>query len=425
MAVERIVSSQVKNDLERWFADTYALWSQHTGGNWKLLGGYAPTEENTAELREILERDWSIYTLEDGIREINALLDKGRHHNPAEDAWDYCRAMQLLGLFFVVGFITREQMAGYCCQVGAVMQQHYHSWDELCASYLRGYERWIRQVMPDEAEQNIQFRRKLYESFRKMADGPYRVPWDLELVPPSTQEATGSYYQQWVKQEESWMRACRKKSLRRSLLIPGPFVLVFLTALMAGVRASEGASGSEIASGAVTGLISGIFVMALMALVLLRGFKQGRMADAIAQAVQALGLSELQQEQLGAELLDAANDRRCRLDFHMSGPQSQKTPARLLVSSGFCYLAGSYPLVILVDRSQLDYFEIGQEKKSVTVRRGNRPQTRIVPLYTIRFYYRASREARLEGSRLADAAMGFWSASIRDQAFHMMGGRSE
>lgn len=232
MAVESIVSSQVKNDLERWFADTYALWSEHVGGSWKLLGGYGLNAENAAMLRLILERDWGIHTPEEGVREVNALLDERYHSNPAEDAWDYCRAMQLLGIFFVVGFITREQMVEYCCQVGKVMQAHYHSWDELCSSYLRGYERWVRQELPDEAERNIQVRRRQYEVFCKMADGPYRVPWNLELVPPAAQE-TG-YYQQWMKQEEAWMGAWRKKSLRRGLLIPAPFVLLFLSALMGG-----------------------------------------------------------------------------------------------------------------------------------------------------------------------------------------------
>lgn len=36
-------TAHVTNDLERWFSAVYALWSEHTGGSWQLIGGSLKT----------------------------------------------------------------------------------------------------------------------------------------------------------------------------------------------------------------------------------------------------------------------------------------------------------------------------------------------------------------------------------------------
>lgn len=421
-----VASTQVKSDQERWFADTYALWSEYAGGSWRLTGGYDKSRETMRVLSEMLERDWGIKTPQDGIREVNVLIDESSHHNPDFDAWDYCRAMQLLGVFYVVDFLTHDQMVGYCRQVGKIMQQHYHSWGELCEAYLRGHERWLRQVFsnPADAKKIARERRAIYERLCKMQDGPYRLPWDLTLEPGSS-SGSGGYFQQWLRQEEGWMSAHRKKMQRQMLLIIAPLTILLLVAITAGTSALEGGSHERILTGAITGVVVGAVLSVILSIAVSSGLRRGRLSQAISDAVKQLGLDELRKERLGLEMLNAISNPGMCLDFQMKGPGSRATPARLLVSNSFFYLVGSHPLAILIDRAELDYFDVDQEKKTITTRSSKRTTTRLVTLYTILFYYCSSRERRLEGGRTADAGMGFWDASIRDRAFEMMGGRRE
>lgn len=423
IAASTLETTQVKNDIERWIADTHSLWAQSVGGSWRLLGGYPKNEETAPCLKQILERDWGITDLEGGMREVRALISEHTHHNPARDAWDYCRATQLLCMFYIVGILGRDEMLSECCTVGKVMQSHYHSWEELCASYLNGYEVWVRrEFRPEEAEQLISKRRSLFESFCQQEDGPYRVPWTLDLKITPNQSA--GYFDQWVKREEGWMNGHRKRTMRNQLFIAAPFTVLILALLGAGLSATSHPQAPNLSAlalqGAMAGAAAGLVIMVIVLLALLAGLRAGRMRSAIEKAVKELGMDEREREQLGLEMLDALQRPNQMLEFKMKGPGSNNTPARLLTAPQYLYLCGSSPLVILVRRADVEHEEAGQEEKLVTVRRGNTLRNIKVNLYTIYFYHRSSRERRLEGSGLADSAMGFFDRGIRDRAFAMI-----
>ena len=410
-------TAHVTNDLERWFSAVYALWSEHTGGSWQLIGGSlknSSTEENT---RMLLARDWEIHDLREGIWQVNQLIDKESHRNPATDGWDYCRAMQLLGMFYLAGFIDRSQMTDYCCTVGKNIQERFKSWAELCSSYLAGYEIWCRRELDREtAERYIRDRKSHYESLKKAKEGPYRLPWKMKMV-PGKQEFHG-FYKLWLLREEAWMESGRRKMKKQLWLFVVPMVVIVLALFMWGVALTSGKRGTEATAIVIGGTVMGSIPLIIFLVIASLSLRRGRITKAIERVTQAAAMSREEKETLGLQMLDALVKSECRVDYVDQCGNGQKTPGRLLISEDYYYQAGGRPHIVLIRRSDIDYIKGGSEEKLITGRSG-----RSATLFTILFYYRSSRTARLEGSELADNGMGFYDKKIRDKAYFMMGGR--
>lgn len=417
MITEIAENSVIKTDGERWIADTYALWAEHMGGSWRCIGGYQKNEDNAEMLLNIMEQDWGITNPENGMETVNRLIGKKNHHNPATDGWDYCRATQLLGLFYLVGFIDRRTLTDFNCTVGKIMQEQFHSWKELCESYLRGCEAWYRSSFDSaKAEEKIRERRALYKKFRKQKDGPYRLPWKLPLASAAANE--GSYYTRWQKQEEAWAKSHHRHIYKQFWCIIAPCIFFGLALIMGLVGLADSTrSPFELALG---GALASIPVLLLVLFVLFITTRKGRMRRAIRHAQQRIGLDETEKELFGMELLDALAAKRSCLEYWDKPPQGLKSPAHVLVTEHFFYQANSRPLIILVRRSDLDFLEWGTENKSYYAKKGVQHKAR---LYTIYFYLRSSREQRLEGRTTADNGMGFYDKKPRDTVFFMMGGQ--
>ena len=90
---------------------------------------------------------------------VELYRDKGGH---AIDAWDYCRALQVLGYYYVAGYYTEEETLDASLEVAKTLQGMYGSWDECMESYLAGYQYWQEDdgQDPDSA---TAARRKIYE----------------------------------------------------------------------------------------------------------------------------------------------------------------------------------------------------------------------------------------------------------------------
>lgn len=92
----------------------------------------------------------------------------------AIDAWDYCRALNLLSFYYIAGYYTEQEALDGSLEIAATLQSKYSSWDELVDSYLRGYEYW--------AEESSDERREIYEDLKSRADNPYAVDYNTELT---------------------------------------------------------------------------------------------------------------------------------------------------------------------------------------------------------------------------------------------------
>lgn len=408
----------ITSDLERWIADTYVIWSGREGGNWKLFGGYPKNDENAAILKKGLVSSWNINNLTEGIQTVNLLVSDAANVAPETDGWNFGRGMQLLGVFYLVGYIDRAQMMEYSCVIGKLIQRRFHSWEAFCQSYLAGHAQWCRNTFNSvEAEPDIADRRARYEAYKKMKDGPYRLPWNLPLV-PAGQSASQDYFAQWLAQEEMWIAAYRRKASKMLLLMVMPSVLVMLSAFMAVMGLINGERGLVLLlASVILGVMVGLLVTLPVYGFVMHRLRKGRMSQSIKRAVKFLEMNDGEQETLGMEMLAALQASRCHLDYQDKVPHSQTTPARLVVSKNYFYQTGSGMQIILIRSSDVDYIEAGQERKQQAI--SARTWQSFV-LHVVYFYYRSSRERRLEGDKSPDNGIGFFDPAIRDKAFTMI-----
>ena len=109
------------------------------------------------------------------MEQVQILLDTASHTEKEKDAWDYCRAAQLLGMFYIAGYMTREEMMKEAHKAAEVMKANYNSWEELCESYIAGYAEWVGD------ENAVAQRRAVYEKLKSIPNGPYSVAWNTAV----------------------------------------------------------------------------------------------------------------------------------------------------------------------------------------------------------------------------------------------------
>lgn len=223
-------SGRDTSDTVKWINTTYAMLTYANGGNLNLVGGYKKNSVNETIVQGGLENSWDVtdrqtadetldWILTEGHRsnyrsemasmEEDGLLDlpdgeildylksidftdgeaacyvaaaqaykaKGEH---AIDAWDYCRALQLLGWYYVAGYYTEQESMDKSLEIAKELQQSYGSWEELVDSYLAGYNYWSEDD-PDDPESDTAERRAVYEELKGSKDNPYNLDWNTVL----------------------------------------------------------------------------------------------------------------------------------------------------------------------------------------------------------------------------------------------------
>lgn len=189
--------TQPKNDLERWLVGTYAIWGQfyaslfpgcedaaQTGAF--HIGAVPRTPETVKEMKKTLDDDWDINTYEELLDTVEYMsVGPGFQGcvNQAGWAWELCRSMQLLGCAYLLEWCGREEMLCRSCEVGKIIQDTFHSWDELCQGFLDGFAAWrLSGGLPQEkAQEYIQQRADVYWAIKGRKDSPYNLPWRMEL----------------------------------------------------------------------------------------------------------------------------------------------------------------------------------------------------------------------------------------------------
>lgn len=91
----------------------------------------------------------------------------------AIDGWDYCRALNLMGYYYIAGYYTEQEALDKSLEIAEQVQPMFGSWDELIDSYLRGYEYW--------AEESSDERRAVYEDLKTRDDNPFAVDYNTTL----------------------------------------------------------------------------------------------------------------------------------------------------------------------------------------------------------------------------------------------------
>ena len=175
-----------KDDTELWCASTFAIWAHSFPmlEGWPLVTGVHGSRKAVANFRRTaLGEQWGIHDRQGGLQTVHELTEKhaGRFDTPCA-GWDLCRATQLLGMMYLVRMIDRAELDAEFVRTGRVIQQRFHSWDEMAESYLEGYEAWLKRIGEQNAAQYAARRRAIFRQLEENPDGPYSVPWKTNLT---------------------------------------------------------------------------------------------------------------------------------------------------------------------------------------------------------------------------------------------------
>ena len=172
-----------RNDLECWCAATFAVWSHSFNGmeGFPLITGARGTRKQVKTFRNSLAESWDIHNKREGLQTVHELTNQWAGVLDAhESGWDLCRATQLLGMMYLVGMLTRDELDQEFSRAGRVIQRSFSSWDELVESYLAGFRAWVDRTGQDGSG-NVAFRREIYERLKRQSFSPYSIPWATDL----------------------------------------------------------------------------------------------------------------------------------------------------------------------------------------------------------------------------------------------------
>lgn len=188
-----------RNDLELWSTSVYALWEEAFPAfdGWPVVGGLRKNRSNSRWMRQCLERDWGISNKADGLVVVEKLLEKGEDLRSEEMAWNDCRGVQLLAMYYVAGFLDRDELDQMLSRVCRMIQTKYPDWDCLMESYLCGYEAWTGRNTKDR--QPDQTRRRLCTYLKNLPGGPYSVPWNADLSFQMSGQASKEIYKKILR----------------------------------------------------------------------------------------------------------------------------------------------------------------------------------------------------------------------------------
>lgn len=214
----------------KWINTTYAILTKANNCNVDWIGGYAKTEKGKELVLSALDEWWEVtdrstadenldWLLDEGHRavfmdEMATLRDEGylemsdsearlafkdmefdddtaacyiammalykEKGDHAIDAWDYCRALQLLGWYYLADFYTKEEALDKSLEIAKLLQAQYGSWEELCESYLAGYNYWMEDD-PSDPDSATADRRSVYDQLKSQKNSPYSLDFNTAL----------------------------------------------------------------------------------------------------------------------------------------------------------------------------------------------------------------------------------------------------
>lgn len=212
-------------DTVRWFGATYAVLTELNGWDYNRFAGIAANDDNAASVQQMLQSSWEVTDRASADETLDWILTEGHRAGIVENGqylseevklgeiaederldylldnftvtndeaqsylnefalyeefgpnaiagWDYCRAMNLMSFYYLAGYYTEQEALDKSLEIAQTMQPLFTSWDDLIASYMRGYEYW--------AEESSDERQAIYEDLKTRDDNPYAVDYNLTL----------------------------------------------------------------------------------------------------------------------------------------------------------------------------------------------------------------------------------------------------
>lgn len=211
------------SDTVRWINATCAILTENNSGDHNLFGGMKPGDVSKQATQMLLENYWDVTDKKSADETLDWILSEGHRTDFLElmqllkevgaeketkedlagilgelegdkeagpylaqsfydylefgdtaiDAWDYSRAISLLGWYYLAGYYTETEALDKALEVAQIIQKEFSSWDEFNQSYCRGYSYWAKD---DSSE-----RWAIYEKLKSDPKGPFQMAWDTEL----------------------------------------------------------------------------------------------------------------------------------------------------------------------------------------------------------------------------------------------------
>ena len=214
-------TAQELTDTIRWFNASYAILTELNGWDYNRFAGL-PVNEQTRQMQiEALEEWWGVTDRTTADETLDWILTEGHRSGFGEDmayledigigqtadrkgflmelgltaeeadmylgwyemyeqygdkaiaGWDYCRALNLMSFYYLAGYYSEEEALDKSLEIAQMVQPLFESWDDLIASYMRGYEYW--------AEESSAERQAIYEDIKSREDNPYRIDFKTDL----------------------------------------------------------------------------------------------------------------------------------------------------------------------------------------------------------------------------------------------------
>lgn len=214
-------------DTIKWINGTYAVLTYADKGNFNDVGGFLKNDSTEMRVKKLLDELWKVNDPKSAKDTIEWLLNGGGHRQSfldtvyeigldkvldqneldgltdelkesdrsyinmmykaymkygdnAIDAWDLCRANQLLGYYYIAGYYTYEEALDKALSISKTIQETYSSWEDMAESYLYGYQYWQEDDINDKNSPSYA-RYKIYEKVKKAKNSPYKLNWNLDL----------------------------------------------------------------------------------------------------------------------------------------------------------------------------------------------------------------------------------------------------
>lgn len=212
-----------------WFNAAYSPLTAMNKADFNEIGGYASNGQNRQFMRELLSDWWNVTDRRTADETLQWLLNEGhrsgfieemtyyKKHNMlmttknewlrytkgnaseaacqarmckiykergshAIDAWDYCRAMQLLGQYYVAGYYTKEESLNASLAIAKKLQQTYHSWEDLMQGYNDGYQYWCGDDITEPGSKSYTRNQVIFKLKTDPGALINTVAWDTPLT---------------------------------------------------------------------------------------------------------------------------------------------------------------------------------------------------------------------------------------------------
>lgn len=222
--------ADIQSDTVIWINAVYAIPTYADSRDYRFIGGTNPENANYDNLSSMLESAWGVTDRISALECVNRLLERGHQakyqeylqelerqglSDMEEDdlrreleqsdleektrnqyiiayriakeqpengilAWDYCRAVQQLGYYYVMDYITLEECMEKSLDLAKEIQAAYSSWEDMANSYLLGYEFWSGQEASDWSTEAYE-RKSEYEDIMKYDAYIFAMDWNYAL----------------------------------------------------------------------------------------------------------------------------------------------------------------------------------------------------------------------------------------------------